>query len=64
MVDPGYFIEVKALDQNVARSRSLIFGQVRHFLLVHYDEAWRVQDVQIDCETERFRLWRRHVRLP
>ena len=64
VVDPSQFIPEKFLDQNVAFSHSPVFGSVTHFLLVRYDDAGRVQYVQIDCETERFRLWRRKKQLP
>jgi hypothetical protein len=64
VVDPTYFIPDKFLDQNVAFSQSPVFGSVSHFLLVRYDHADRVQYVQIDCETKRFRLWRRKMWLP
>ena len=62
LVDSAAYIPIKLLDQNVAFSDSAVYGRTTHFLLVWYDDSGHVRDAQIDCETERFRLWRRRER--
>lgn len=59
IVDPKYFIPVKYLDQAVFRSEHPIYGRVTHHLQISYSEDMKIRYIGINCETERFRLWRR-----
>lgn len=60
-VDPGYSLPIKSLDQQVKRSENWLYGGVTYWLRVRYSEEMKVNHVVVECETERFRLWRRRV---
>lgn len=64
VVDPSYYIPIKYLDQQVSRSDHSIYGRTTHYLHVGYNEQFKVDSVGIECETERFRFWRRRAIFP
>jgi hypothetical protein len=59
VVEPGCFIPIKYLDQAVLCSQHPIYGRVWQLLQITYTEDMVVKSVTTECETERFRLWRR-----
>jgi hypothetical protein len=59
VVEPDHFIPMKYLDQAVLCSQHPIYGRVWQLLQITYTEDMVVKSVTTECETERFRLWRR-----
>ena len=54
IVDPNVYTSVKMLDQQSDNRSSIIYGSIKHNLLVTYDEEMKVNCVQIRCDTTRF----------